>query len=77
MEKHKGCRQTTTKCVLPCKLLLCFPVFHRCCLFYKVKAKSSTSKKIATCFIPIFLHYRGTKPAISRRYAINYTSVIS
>ena len=37
----------------PCFIALCFIEFHRCCVFYKLKARPSTSKKSMTHFIVI------------------------
>lgn len=31
-------------------MLLCFTELHRCCTFYKLKARPFNSKKITTCF---------------------------
>ena len=46
---------------------------HRCWVFYKLKARPSTSKNIMACFILILvlLRWSGTQPTISLRCASN------
>ena len=53
---------------ISCFIALCLTEHHRC-IFYKLKARPSTSKKIITCFIVILtiLWWSGTKPAISSK----------
>lgn len=55
---------------IPHFIALDFPALHRCCMFYKAKARPSSSKKITTCFIAILtlLRWSGTKPALSPKY---------
>lgn len=52
-------------------ITLCFIGLHRCFIFYKPKAKPSTSKEIMTLFIviPTLFQWSGIKPAISPRCA--------
>lgn len=52
-----------------------FIALYRCCIFYKVKARPSTSKTITTHFIAkLALLMSGTEPAISPRYACIFFS---
>lgn len=39
---------------LLCFIVLHFIVCHRCCVFYKLKARPSTSQKLTTHFIVMF-----------------------
>lgn len=50
-----------------------FIMFHRCCIFYILKARPSTAKKTMTRFTVIFVLFQwsGTKPTIFPRYACN------
>lgn len=56
---------------MPRFTVLCFIVFHRYCVFYKLKARPYTSKNITACFIAILtlLQWFGTESTISLRYA--------
>lgn len=51
---------------------LCFTIeLHRCCcVFYKLKATLSTSKKIIACLtaMPTLLLWSGTEPSLSPQY---------
>lgn len=51
-------------------IALPFTVHHRCCVFYKLKARTSTCNKMMTVFMAILalLRWSGTDPAISLRY---------
>lgn len=51
-------------------IALCFVVIHKSCVFYKLKARPSTNKKIITHFIAILtlLPSCGTESTISARY---------
>lgn len=61
-EKHAG----VPRCIVP-RLIAC----HRCCIFHKLKAGPSTSKRITAQFIAILalLQWSGTEPAVSLQYA--------
>ena len=60
---------------------LCFIELCRCCSFYKLKARPSTSKKMTTycdvCFIAIlaFLQWSGTDSTVAPRYACTVLQV--
>ena len=60
---------------IPQFIALCFITLHRCCNFYTLKARPSTSKKITIHFIAILalLPWSGTKPTMSLRYACIYS----
>ena len=47
-------------------IALCITALHRCRIFYKLKAKPSTSKRITICLIGVG---SGTEPTISQKYA--------
>lgn len=50
-----------------------FIALHTCCIFYKLKARPSTSKTIMICFITILtlLWWSRTKLEICQKYACN------
>lgn len=55
-------------------IALWFTGLERCCIFYKVRARPSTSRKMTTCFITILnlLHWSGTEPTVFLRYTCIY-----
>lgn len=58
-----------------CFIVLCFIVFHRCCHFYKLKARPCTSKKIMLFFWVILeqnLQYFQGMPAVNIQLIHNY-----
>lgn len=48
-------------------IALCVIEVHKHCIFYKLKATPSTSRKIVPRFIAI-LYYGGIEPALSLKY---------
>lgn len=48
--------------------------FTRCCIFYKLKARSPTSKMIAACSVAMLtlLWLSGAEPAVSQRYVCTF-----
>lgn len=58
-------------------LIPCLTEPHQCCIFYELKTRRSTSKKIMICFvvIPPLLRWSGTKPKITLRYAYSLWSL--
>ena len=55
----------------PCCITLYFIALHRCCVFYKLKARLFTRKESTTCFIPTrtLLWWSAAECAVSPRYA--------
>lgn len=58
-EKTERKRVTGT----PYFIELRYSILHRCCIFYELKARPSTCKKITTCFVAILtLRWSGAEP---------------
>ena len=55
---------------VPSTIIPRFIAFHRCYIFYKLKARPFTSKEITAGFVTVLalMRWSGTEPAVSPGY---------